>query len=523
MKEKIILVIKSIAVLLIVALICILFTYKCGKDNAVETYIVRFNSNGGSPITEQKIESKNKVSIPETPIREGYNFIGWYVEDKLYDFDSEVTENLEIVAKWEEIVIVNVTGVIVDQKSVTLAPGGTTQLIAIIEPVDASDQSVVWSSANEEIATVDENGNITALKSGKTVVTVTTTDGEFTADVNVTVSSSVVSVTGIALNKNTLELSVNSSATLKATIKPNNASNKGISWSSSNSKVAVVDTNGKITGKSAGTAVITATTKDGKYEATCKVTVNTVKVSGVSITTKPLTMYVGENKTVKASVSPSNATNKDVTWSTSDQNIAKVTQKGIVTGVNAGTATITVTTKDGNYSKSISVTVKEKKAVTEIKITGSSSGTEGGTIKLQATISPTDAYDKSISWKSSDSKIATVDKNGKVTLKQAGSVTITATASNGVNATHEIIVKEKAANYVIKFTPIVQEGTGAISQYSYLITKNGSSFSNYSFIVYNGAKVNKGSFLSSTKYNTGITTATLRLSNGEDVTATVKY
>ena len=606
-KEKILLVVKSIGVLIIIALICILFTYKCEHDDVVDVYTITFNSDGGTEFASQQVEEKNKVTKPADPTKDGYNFIGWYVGDEPYNFDSEVTKDLEIVAKWEEIVIINVTGVTVDQTAVTLSPGGTTQIVAIIEPADATDQTLIWTTSNAEIATVDENGNVTGVKVGKTSITLTTNDGGFTAIIDVNVSSDVVAVEGIKLNKTSLNLNTNASETLKASITPADASNKGVTWSSSNAKVATVDANGKVVAKSAGTATITATTKDGGHKATCEVkvsdvkvtgiklsssslsmsigtskkvtatitpnnatnkavtwksdntsvatvdstgkitakaegtatitattkdgnykatvdvTVKSIKVTGVSVSASSATLYVGDTKTITATVSPKDATNKDVEWKSDNTSVATVSSAGKITAVKAGTANITVTTKDGGYSKTVAVTVKEKVAATGITISGSTSGTEGGTIQLTATLTPSDTYDKTVTWKSDNTSVATVSTTGKVTLKTAGTVTITATAKSGVSDTHTITVKEKAANYVIKFTPIVQEVPGAITQYSYTVTKNGSSFSNYSFIVFNGAKVNKGSYLSTAKYSTSVTTATLRLSSGDDVTATVSH
>ena len=523
MKEKILLVVKSIAVLVIIALICILFTYKCERDAVVEVYTITFNSEGGTNIVAQEVEENKKVSKPADPVKEGYTFVGWYVGDTPYNFDTEVTSDLTIVAKWEEIVIINVTGVTTDQTSITLSPGGKTQIVAIIEPENANDTSVTWSSSNEEIVTVDENGNVQAVKEGKAVITVVTNDGGFTANVNVKVSSDVVAVTGVTLNTTTLNLATKSSATLKATVAPSKASNKGLTWKSSNTNVATVDANGRVTGKSEGTATITVTTKDGGYTATCKVTVKDVNVTGLSISTNAISMYVGESKTVKATVKPDNATNKSVTWKSADTSIATVSSSGQITGKKAGSTTVTVTTTDGSFSKTITVAVKEKVAVSEITISGNSSGTEGGTIQLTATVKPTDAFDKTVTWKSSDTGIATVSSSGKVTLKKTGTVTITATAKSGVSATHTIKVNEKAASYSIKFSPIVQEGTGAITQYSFTVTKNNAAFSDYSFIMFNGTKVNKGSYLSAAKYSTGVTTAQVRLSNGDTVTATVRH
>jgi uncharacterized protein YjdB len=164
-----------------------------------------------------------------------------------------------------------------------------------------------------------------------------------------------VPVSGIALNKTTLTLNVNAQETLTATIQPDNASNKSVSWSSSNTGIASVNSNGLVTGVSGGTANITATTVDGGRTATCAVTV-TVPLTGVTLDKTSIALTVGGTEQLTATLHPENVTNRYVTWSSSNSAVASV-RSGLVTANSTGTATITITTVDGNKTASCVVTV----------------------------------------------------------------------------------------------------------------------------------------------------------------------
>lgn len=178
--------------------------------------------------------------------------------------------------------------------------------------------------------------------------------------------ASTVSVTGVTLNKIVLQLYTGGSETLTATIAPTNATNKKVTWTSSDPAVATVDANGKVTAKSLGMADITVTTKDGGYTATCRVGVvrrpaGDVSVTGVTLNKTTLKLSKGTSETLTATVAPTNATNKNVTWTSSDAAIATVDASGKVTGVAKGTATITVTTEDGGYTATCAVEVVDTK------------------------------------------------------------------------------------------------------------------------------------------------------------------
>ena len=178
--------------------------------------------------------------------------------------------------------------------------------------------------------------------------------------------ASTVPVTGVTLNKTVLELYTGGSETLKATVAPANATNKKVTWTSSKPTVATVDANGKVTAKSIGMADITVTTKDGGYTATCRVGVvrrpaGDVSVTGVTLNKTTLKLGKGTSETLTATIAPTNATNKKVTWTSSNPAVATVDASGKVTGVANGTATITVTTEDGGHTATCAVEVADTK------------------------------------------------------------------------------------------------------------------------------------------------------------------
>ena len=142
-------------------------------------------------------------------------------------------------------------------------------------------------------------------------------------------------------------------------MKPSNSTNKKVKWKSSNKKVATVEKNGKVKGIKKGTTTITVTTVDGKKTAVCKITVkNPVKVKSVKLNKKTASVKRGKTIKLKATIVPKNATNKEVTWKSSNKKVAAVDMNGKVKGIKEGIATITVTTKDGKKKASCRITVK---------------------------------------------------------------------------------------------------------------------------------------------------------------------
>ncbi len=180
-------------------------------------------------------------------------------------------------ATCEVTVTVPVTGVTLDKTELSLVKGESAELTAVVEPEDATDKTVTWESSDEKVATVDENGKVTAVGGGKAVITVKAGDKSATCEVTVTVP-----VTSVTLDKNELSLEKGESAVLTASVDPDDATDKTVTWESSDEKVATVDENGKVTAVAAGTADITA--KVGDKSAVCVLTVTEPKVTESEVT-----------------------------------------------------------------------------------------------------------------------------------------------------------------------------------------------------------------------------------------------
>ena len=223
-------------------------------------------------------------------------------------------------------------------------------LTVTISPDNTTDKTVIWTSSDPDIASVDTDGKITGLNEGMAVITAKT--GNKTATCDVTVYSSIP-ITSISLNKTSLLVSPGENETLAATIISDSITYEPITWSSSDSSVATVDASGKVTAIEIGTAIITASV--GGKSTTCTVMVDTIAVNDISLNKASLSLEVGRTSTLIASVSPDNATDKTVTWSSSDTSIATVDTNGKVTAVKLGTAIITA--KSGNKNATCTVSV----------------------------------------------------------------------------------------------------------------------------------------------------------------------
>lgn len=396
---------------------------------ANKKYTIKFDTNGGNNITEQVIDKNSKVSEPKVPVKEGYKFIGWYVNGKKYDFSTKINEDFIIEARWEKV-DVKVTSVTLDQTEVTIKIGATIQLNVNVTPENATEKNVTWTSSNKSIATVDENGVVTGNKKGVSIITVTTKDGNLISNCKITVTDNVISVKGISLDKTSTSLKVGSTIKLVATVKPKNASNKGVTWSSSDKSIATVE-NGQVKGLKAGKVEITATTKDGNYKAKTTITVSDITPTAVTLDKTSLNMIIGDTYLLKATVKPTNAANKDVVYSSSNNNIASVDNRGLIKAKAVGDAIVTVKTVDGGKKATVKVHVS-KLDVTGVSLNKTSLTLDiGATETLTAKITPDNATIKTVTWKTSNDKVATVNQNGKITAIGSGKANITVTTSDG--------------------------------------------------------------------------------------------
>jgi len=246
-------------------------------------------------------------------------------------------------------------------------------------------------------------------------------------------------VTNIQLNETSTSILKGSSRQLSVTLTPNDASNKGIIWRSSNTKVATVDTSGRVTGKKAGNTVVTATSVDGGKTASCSVRVNNVvAVKSVALSKKTLKLDGGQSTVLTANIKPSNATDKSVSWKSSNTGIATVDATGKVDAVKEGKVTISATSNSGKKTGKCTVSVVSP--VTSIIVPQATVFLpKGATATLNILPITADGSNAKLTWKSSKPKIISVDKQGKVKAKKTGQATITVKADNGKSANITVI------------------------------------------------------------------------------------
>ncbi|MFR0556730.1 Ig-like domain-containing protein, partial [Pseudoscardovia radai] len=350
---------------------------------------------------------------------------------------------------------VAVTSVTLNQSALTLTEGGSATLTATVAPSNATDKTITWSSSDSSVATVS-GGVVTAVKAGTATIAATASNGK-SASATVTVKAKTperIDVTGVTISTDSLELVEGQNGTLTASVAPSNATDKTITWESSDPSVATVN-GGVVTAVKAGTATITATSSNGKT-ATCTVTVKAktperIDVTGVTISTDSLELVEGQNGTLTASVAPSNATDKTITWSSSDDSVATV-NNGIVTAVKEGGAIIKATASNGKYAQAV-VTVKAKAPeIVDVKQIivqpGTSTLTVGASQQLSAIVLPNNATNKTVTWKSNNASVAIVDQNGLATAVGEGSTQIVATSADGKISGYATVIVSKSQTTV---------------------------------------------------------------------------
>ena len=356
-----------------------------------------------------------------------------------------------------------VTGIKLSQNKAQLNKWNRLNLKYTITPEDADNKEVVWTSSDSSVARVDNYGSVLALKDGVATITVKTKDGDFTDSCEVKVGNGgvpeTVKVTEVDITNNSLFLNAGETTQLNVVVKPENATNKKIEYSTTNANVATVDANGLVKAVGEGRAYIYAKSADGPSDSVYVYVRKSVtpqppkevKVTNVSVDRRYLTLEEGENYTLTATVSPADATNKTVNYSSSDSRVATVDANGNIKAVKAGYAYIYAKSVDGPYAYSY-VTVKAKEIPQppkEVKVTNVSVDRryltleEGENYTLTATVSPADATNKTVNYSSSDSRVATVDANGNITAVKAGSAYIYAKSVDGPYAYSYVTVKAK--------------------------------------------------------------------------------
>ena len=352
-----------------------------------------------------------------------------------------------------------VTSVDLDYTDITLKMGEEFRLTALVLPEDASDKTVLWSSSDTNVATVNENGMVTAVNSGSATILCKSADSGETSMCNVTVYQPV---TGVTISNESMTVRKGQEFWLNATCQPENAMNKLIIWSSSDTSIATVDKNGKVTAVEPGDCVITATSQDSGVTARCSLTV-TQPITGISLNTNAKTILAGEKFVIIPTIEPLDADNKNVTYTSSDTSVATVDSDGIVTGVRGGKTVIIVKTEERGLIASCLVTVQE--FVSSVNITQDSAQMNlGAVLQLQAEVLNETATNRKLTWSSTNNGILQVDSTGKVTAVGMGTATIYAYATDGSGLydTCQITVIKPVGSIVIQPSSVtVSEGKTA--------------------------------------------------------------
>lgn len=332
-------------------------------------------------------------------------------------------------------VVIELEGLAIDQDDFTMARGKTDTLTVTATPEAAlAGKTVTWSSTDNSVVNVDQEGNIEATGVG--TATITASCEEFSDSVTITVNAPL---TGITLNTQETSIKKGDTADLDVIYTPEDTTDdKTVTWTSSDDEIATVDENGVVTALKDGETTITATV--GSHTAECLVHVREVPLEGIDLDKTAITMNKGDkSEALVVSYNPEDTTDdKTVTWSSENEDIATV-EDGVVTAVGAGTTNITA--KVGEFTATCEVTVVVPLESISVKADGATDSLEvDDTVNLTVEYSPADTtVERDVTWTSSDDTVATVDENGTVTAVKGGTATITATV-NGISATCDIKV-----------------------------------------------------------------------------------
>ena len=319
-----------------------------------------------------------------------------------------------------------VSGIIMSSNKNVIPMTHTQQLNVNIYPDDATDKSVIWSSSDHNVATVSENGVVTAVSIGNVTITGKTNDGGLSTSTVITVVPLSVDVSSIIIDPITITLDVNQEYQVNATVLPSSATDKSVIWTSSDSSIAIVSENGNIKGLSQGTAVITVTSINN---VSSFITVNvTIPVEAIFITPSVITCVIEDTYQIEAELLPNNATDKKITWSSSNPSVADVSE-GLVSAHSVGTTIITAASKNNTATLKVCVI----RRVVDVLIDSFVTIQPQQTYQITPTILPLDATIHTTIWTSSDTSIVDVSENGLLSALSVGKATVTLTVTDGIS------------------------------------------------------------------------------------------
>ncbi|MCQ2801980.1 MAG: Ig-like domain-containing protein [Bacilli bacterium] len=329
-------------------------------------------------------------------------------------------------------VIVNPTGITLSASSLSLIEGESETITVTVSPDDATDKTVTWSvSEGSDFVTVTD-GVITAIKVGSAVVTAKTVN-DISATCSVTVTSSAVDPTEVSISLSEFDISVGSTQQLSATVLPENATDKSVTWSISQGDAVSVSETGLVTALKAGGAVVQVKTVNNLV-ARCNVRVSDVVIepTGVTLSDSQVNLVNGSSKQLVATVAPEDATDKSVIWSVTSGDAVTVDASGKVSAIKVGDAVVTVSTVNGKTASCNFSVVQQEVLPTGVTLNDHSlSITNGSSVTLNYTVAPDEATDKSVTWAVTSGDAVTVDASGKVSAVKVGDAVVTVSTVNG--------------------------------------------------------------------------------------------
>lgn len=334
----------------------------------------------------------------------------------------------------------SINKVTLDETNIEMAKGEEKTISATVEPSDTTmSKELTWESSNPDVVTVDENGKIEAISGGYATITATSVNG-VSASLNVVVN---VPITNATINKDNLTMNKGDEEQLEVTIEPSDATDKEITWTTDDDEVATVDENGKVTAVGAGETTITA--KVGSFTLTTDVEV-VVPIEKIELNETSIEMLPTQEKNLSVIITP-NDTTEDTTvrWESNNPDVVSVDNNGVISALEPGNATITATV--GSFS--VSAKVKVLIPIDNIVISNSDVRlNKGETEILTIQVYPENAEeDTTVTWESSNTNVATIDSNGKVTAVGRGNAIITGTLENGMSV-------ETTVNVIVPITSV---------------------------------------------------------------------
>ena len=531
-------------------------------DNYVPVQSVRLSSNGeslllGSVVKLEPIiypinaSNKKPTYISSNVGVASVDANGYVTAKKLGTANISVTiEDRVAIYKVTVVDKITLQGISV-QSAIQLKPNGTAQLNVSYNPSNATDKDVSFRTSNSNIATVSNTGLVRAVSPGTATITVTSNDGGHVATSKITVVanstptnpvtspqtttrepttqsggvSNSIKLKGIMLNQTSLTLNVNEEEILSVIYNPTNATDKTVTWRSSNESVATVN-NGRIKTISAGTTIISAISSDGHYEAKCTLTVSENasgderKLKNIRLSQDKINVKVGDERNLEVIYTPSNANNKSLIWTSSDEAVAIVDNNGKINALSVGTTKITVVSNDGGYEDKCYVKVYSNAPIESIAFQNESETIYlGYVVTLEPILVPENSLLENAVWTSSDETVATVS-NGVVNALKVGTTTITV-SDEKMEKTASIVVSvikkppEKLEvtieGYDLNFDPTVKDYTLKIGSESSLIIK--TNYDEENIVISGNRDLKNGSIVTITAngYNTGKTTYVINI------------